>query len=108
VSPLLAQDPPYDRGESRNALSRSIVTASSRQQFERAVEICALKVRTDDAFVNNQHRDSPLCLRWILGAHAERHNLRSGTFVCSITPSERLVRGSHGQPFRVMTDNLLR
>ena len=34
------------------------------EQFQRTIEICALRVRTvGNAFVNNQHRESPFCLR---------------------------------------------
>ena len=70
------------------------------EQFQRAIDICALKVWTiDSVLLNNQHHDSPPCLRRLwsstqapttsVRAHSRAHKSSSG----------RLIRGSCGGSF---------
>ena len=73
----------HDRGEPWQCGVERVHDGELAEQFQRAVEICALKIRTvGSAFFHGQHRDSLLSSA-ILCLLAGAHNLPSGAFVGS-------------------------
>ena len=73
----------HDRGEPWQCGVESVHDGELAEQFQRPVEICALKIRTvASAFFHDQHCDSLLtsAILWLL---AGADNLPSGAFVGS-------------------------